>query len=147
MDNAFYSDGATLVMRDFSRRGYLLLPQLYPSLKNAARNEQGGILASGSMYEEEKRQQLQRDVWSLFWFSFLAMNTFPLTPAVVTWLLKNAPWLPRHWILPSQFEQERLDQFRRVRDLYQEGQIQSDQGEVLDRTSDKMRDAPSIRNE
>jgi len=137
-DNAFYADGMTLVLRDFSRRGHLLLPRLPLPTKmiarSAADNEREDIGKSGSLFDKEKREQLQKDAWSLLWFSFLAMNTFPLTPTVLTWLMKNAPWLPRHWILPSQFEQQRLERFRRARRSYLRGKTQSNQGGELSRT-------------
>lgn len=103
-DNAFYVDGTALVARDFGRRGHLLLP-----------GEQQSDVPSSSPGEAAVREQLRQDAWSLLFFSMLAMNTFPFTPAVIGWLLQHAPWLPRRWLLPSQFEQRRLDGLRRAR--------------------------------
>ena len=124
-DNAFYLDGAALVARDFGRRGHLLLPS-FPTAAGTIASAVGGIglsvggsaagaAAEGGDSQKAVKEQLQKDAWSLLWFSFLAMNTFPFTPAVITWLVRHAPWFPREWILPSQFEQRRLESLRRAR--------------------------------
>ena len=105
-DNAFYVDGTALVARDFGRKGHLLL---------RLQGEQRSDAEASSSGEAAVREQLQQDAWSLLFFSMLAMNTFPFTPAVIGWLLQHAPWLPRRWLLPSQFEQRRLDGLRRAR--------------------------------
>ena len=116
-DNAFYLDGAALVARDFGRRGHLLLPRFPTSTAGPISDDGPSTRAGVEGRDSQKavKEQLQKDAWSLLWFSFLAMNTFPFTPAVITWLVRYAPWFPREWILPSQFEQRRLESLRRAR--------------------------------
>jgi hypothetical protein len=109
--NAFYADGAVLVVRDFQRKGYLLLPSLGPS------NDRSSGASQISPEQLVLRNGLKQDAFSLLGFAFLAMNTFPFTPAVLGTLLEKAPWLPRKWLLPSQFEQRRLNGLRRARRL------------------------------
>ena len=97
-DNEYYSDGLFLLSRDLEKKGGMLL----------------------STNEEERKQSrpLLSDLGSMISFSFIAMNTFPFTGLVVDTMLKKMPnWIPRQWIVPSQFEETRLARYRRARSL------------------------------
>lgn len=90
-----YSRGGQLLLRDLRRDLPLLLPS--PS--------------SPSEAEQRRARRLRGDLLSLLPFSFLVLNTVPLTPLVVPVLAKH---IPRQWFLPSQFEEERQKPLRRL---------------------------------
>ena len=97
-DNEYYADGFFLLSRDLQRNKSALI-----SLDEKDREASG---------------PLRRDIGSLLSFSFIAMNTFPFTGLVVEAMLKNMPkWVPRRLIVPSHFEQEKLERYRRAKKI------------------------------
>ena len=98
-DMRFHRDGFTLLARDVARDGHLLF-----------RAE-----AELTPRELSVRKRIQGDARALLPFLLLVMNTFPLTMAILEPALQRG--LPRHWVLPSCFEDSRLRLIERARKL------------------------------
>ena len=98
-DMRFHRDGFTLLARDLTKDGHLLF-----------RSE-----ADLTSRQLAVRRRIQGDSRALLPFLLLVMNTFPLTMAILEPLLQRG--LPRHWVLPSCFEDSRLRLIERARKL------------------------------
>ena len=96
-DMRFHRDGFTLLARDLTKDGHLIF-----------RAE-----TDLSPRQLAVRRRIQGDSRALLPFLLLVMNTFPLTMAMLEPLLQRG--LPRHWVLPSCFEDSRLRLIERAR--------------------------------
>lgn len=105
-DLGFFGDGGVLLLRD-SRR-------LFPILLRPAASLTGAQAAA--------REAYLADLRSLFPFTMLVLNTFPITPAVLRWvqtdpLAMRAPKWMRDWLLPpTSFSQSRLARVQLARE-------------------------------
>jgi hypothetical protein len=98
-DLRWYGDGFTLLARDVSRDGRLLL-----------RSE-----ADLTPRQLAARKRIAADARALLPFTLLVSNTFPFTRFMLEPALQRG--LPRHWVLPSAFEDSRLRLVHRARKL------------------------------
>jgi hypothetical protein len=98
-DLRFYKDGTALLARDVARDGHLLF-----------RKE-----ADCTPRQLAARRRIAADARSLLPFIVLVTNTFPFTMAMLEPALQRG--LPRHWVLPSAFEDSRLRLVHRARKL------------------------------
>ena len=96
-DMRFHRDGFALLARDVSKDGHLLF-----------RSD-----AELSPRQLALKKRIQGDSRALLPFMLLVMNTFPLTMAILEPALQRG--LPRHWVLPSCFEDSRLRLMERAR--------------------------------
>ena len=62
--------------------------------------------------DERRLARLRRNLVSLLPFLFIVVNTFPATPVVLTTLLR---FVPRHFIIPAAYDEERLQAYQRLR--------------------------------
>ena len=102
-DLLFYTDGTALLLRDFSRLAPLLVSNNSNSLPPR---------------KEALKAQFLTDLRALVPFSLLAMNTWPITPAILRSTVTGEKSLLRRWraqLLPSSFEDARLLQVQRAR--------------------------------
>jgi hypothetical protein len=126
-DLRFWRDGFALLIRDTLRHAPTLLssapltPRCGPCAHASAASIHCLCVTRGATAVSYRRQQaarerFQNDVRAFVPFSLLLVNTFPLTMPLLEPVLKKG-WLPRHWLLPSAFEQERLRTVERARRL------------------------------
>ena len=97
-DVRFHRDGFALLARDMTRD----FPLLFRTEDLTPRQ----LLV---------KQRVQRDVRALVPFLVIATNTFPMTMAILEPALQRG--LPRHWVLPSCFEDSRVRLVERARRL------------------------------
>lgn len=103
-DLLFYTDGTALLLRDFRRLAPLLV------------SNNGSV--SLTPRKEALKAQFLADLRALVPFSLLAMNTWPITPAILRSTVTGEKSLLRRWraqLLPSSFEDARLLQVQRAR--------------------------------
>eukprot|EP00959_Pyramimonas_sp_CCMP1952_P383379 8033425-Pyramimonas_sp.AAC.1 len=99
----FYQQGTDLFVRDFKRD--------FPRLRAELLGKLNGEQPSFSPLEQARIRRLRGDLIALVPFAFIAMNTVPLTPAIMPTVLR---YVPRKWVLPSSFEEERLRSMKRL---------------------------------
>mmetsp|Transcript_4050 Transcript_4050/g.8322 ORF Transcript_4050/g.8322 Transcript_4050/m.8322 type:complete len:239 (+) Transcript_4050:138-854(+) len=102
-DMQFYQQGTDLFVRDFKRD--------FPRLRAEILGTLTGETPSFSSAEEARIRRLRADMLALVPFAFICMNTVPLTPAIMPTILR---YVPRQWVLPSSFEEERLRPMKRL---------------------------------
>jgi len=102
-----YRQGGAVFLRDL-RRDWALLCQLWWLRLLAADSSAGSNMPAA---QRKRAARLQADLLSAIPFAFIILNTVPLTPLVMPLLARH---VPRRFLMPSQFEEDRLASMQRL---------------------------------